>query len=392
MLNYKKSEEHVEKLLSRIRVAKERGQVKKLRHWACVYLDSFAPKLVAVQRVNLRRKIKNRLDQASVRMIAAGLDPRKGTDEVVLVHQKLKSNDPKLYRTYMAFGIENRALQYLALRLLEQIADVTPYQYTVRGGIHAAIKQVAKVMSTGPVWAVELDVVDCYPSFDGKKLTDLLPLPKEVSERVLISAHLNLKGGNIRVGKVKGVKKGNGVKGVKGMGKMGLFGPAGASKASKLEEVLAAARQGIPQGSATSSLIAEISLLMAKEESDVVSMLKALEAAFKSHPVGLLTPKLKVFHPGQPIEFLGHRLIPQAGGKVRIEPSEKNRDKFQATMGRRLKRLKYEKLSANARLEAQRKAKRSVQSWTGAFQLCNDMAHYEQYWLKKIDSVSPVLT
>jgi hypothetical protein len=33
--------------------------------------------------------------------------------------------------------------------------------------------------------------------FDGKKLKDLLPIPKEVTEYVLISEHLNLKGGNL---------------------------------------------------------------------------------------------------------------------------------------------------------------------------------------------------
>ena len=34
-------------------------------------------------------------------------------------------------------------------------------------------------------------------AIDGKKLKDLLPIPKEVSEHVLISEHLNLKGGNL---------------------------------------------------------------------------------------------------------------------------------------------------------------------------------------------------
>jgi hypothetical protein len=38
---------------------------------------------------------------------------------------------------------------------------------------------------------------DCYPSFDGKKLKDLLLIPKEVAENVLTTKHLNLKGGNL---------------------------------------------------------------------------------------------------------------------------------------------------------------------------------------------------
>ena len=168
-----KEEKHVAKLLRRIRIAKELGQVKKLRHWTCQYLNSSDARVAAVQRANRHRKLGDRLDTSTVRTIAGGLDARKGTDEPVLVHREPKASNPDSFRTYMSFGIENKALQYLVLPLLEQVAVVPPYQYTVKGGTHAAIKHVRKVMSTDPVWVVEVDVVDCYPSFDGKKLTDL---------------------------------------------------------------------------------------------------------------------------------------------------------------------------------------------------------------------------
>jgi hypothetical protein len=52
---------------------------------------------------------------------------------------------------HMAFGIKNKALQYLVLQLLEQVADVAPYQYSVKGGgTPAAIKHVVKAMSNRP--------------------------------------------------------------------------------------------------------------------------------------------------------------------------------------------------------------------------------------------------
>ena len=382
-------EEHVADLLKHVRVANELGQLRKLRYWTGVYLNSFDARYAAAQRANRRRNIDDRLDEASVRTVATRLNAWKGTDEAVLVHAKRKSSNPASFRTYMAFGIENSALQYLVLRLLEQIADIAPCQYTIRGGMHAAIKQVAKVMSTGPLWAVEVDVIDCYPSFDGKKLKDLLPVPEEVSGNVLISEHLNLKGGNIA-----------------NLIKSGPFGPAGGSKASMtLEEMLAAARRGIPQGSAVSNLIAETvfaialrevpdlgdkvgfgdnTLLMAKEASDMVTMLEALESAFQGHPVGLLKPKQKLFKPGQPVEFLGHRLIPQSSGKIRIEPSEKAQDRFDRNMRRMLNYLKYEKLSSAARFRAQRKARRYVQGWTAAFSLCDGIDDRRTNWLKRI--------
>jgi hypothetical protein len=392
-----KEEIHVAKLLKQVRIAKELHQIKKLRHWTGAYLNSFHAKLAAVQTANRCRKPGDRLDTATVRKTADGLDARQGTDEPVLVHRKRKASNPDSFRTYMAFGIENRALQYLLLRLLEQVADVAPYQYTVKGGTHAAIKHVLKAMSTGPVWAVEVDVVDCYPSFDGKKLKDLLPIPKEVTENVLISEHLNLIGGNLA-----------------GITKSGPFGPAGDPKASMtLDGVLAAARRGIPQGSAVSPFVAETTLaialsevpklgdivaygdnclLMAKEASDMVTMTEALETALKAHPVGLLTPKRKLFHPGQRAEFLGHYMIPQSYGKIRIEPSEENWKKFENAMRWQLKRLKYKKLSAAARFRAEQNANRYVRSWMAAFCLCDEIGLREKLWLKRIANASSAAT
>ena len=89
----------------------------------------------------------------------------------------------------MNFGIENRALQYLVRSLLETVFVPHPRQYLLQGGVKAAVYQLAKAMEAGPVCAYELDIKDCYQSFDGKKLTSLIPLPKEVSERC---AHLRV--------------------------------------------------------------------------------------------------------------------------------------------------------------------------------------------------------
>jgi Reverse transcriptase (RNA-dependent DNA polymerase) len=213
-----------------------------------------------------------------------------------------------------------------------------------------------------------------------------------VSERILISEHLNLKGGNIE-----------------DIINSGPFGPPGDSQMT-LEGTLAAARRGIPQGSAASPLIAEIilaialqavpklgdivaygdnCLLMAKEENDVVTMMKALETAFQAHPVGLLKPKRKLFKPGEPVDFLGHRLIPYHT-KIRIEPLQKRQDAFEWKMKRQLARLKYEKkLSKAKRLRAKRKAIRCIQGWASAFCLCDGIGQYEAHWLTKVTEAYP---
>jgi hypothetical protein len=95
-----------------------------------------------------------------------------------------------------------------------------------------------------------------------------------------------------------------------------------------------------------------------------------------------------VFHPGQPVESLGHCLTPQPGGKIRIEPSQKNWEKFERKMKRQLNRLKYEKLSAAARFRTEQKARRYVRSWMAAFCLCDGIGQHEAYWLKRIAKAS----
>jgi hypothetical protein len=48
-------------------------------------------------------------------------------------------------------------------------------------------------MREGYAWAIELDIDDCFSSFDGQKVPDLLPLPKQVTRSVLLGQYLNLR-------------------------------------------------------------------------------------------------------------------------------------------------------------------------------------------------------
>jgi hypothetical protein len=291
----------------------------------------------------------------------------------------------------MEFGIENRALQYLVRPPLEILADIVPFQYTLKGGTKAAIEHVVKAMSEGPVWAIELDVKDCYPSFDGKKLPSLIPLPKEVTDHVIVSEYLQLVPGNIGY----------------------HFGPTGVDDPGlpwELEKTLVDARRGIPQGSAASPLVAETMLaialrqipdgvghsvvfgdnclVMAKEEGDVVQIVKALGGALEHHPAGRLWPKIESFRPGETINFLGRSFTPQAGGKIRITPSPKNREKFEATVTAGLKHLQFSKLGKRARKRRHRELIRYVSSWAAAFSLCEGIDELRTFWLQRIAKVS----
>jgi hypothetical protein len=190
-------------------------------------------------------------------------------------------------------------------------------------------------MNAGFHWATEIDIENCFPSFDGKKIIDLLPFPKEVTERVILSRHLNLVPGNLNdlFGTMSGGAPCNTPHNTP-------VGPA-CDLAPATVQILAEARRGLSQGSATSTLLAEMLfaislklvpdlglifgyvdnfLVMAKSEDDVVALTKALGSALEAHPAGPLRPKIRaIFCAGKPIGFLGHRLAAQPG-TVMIEP------------------------------------------------------------------------
>jgi hypothetical protein len=351
---------------------------------AARHLNSHDAKCVAVKKAYRKLKPHRRPPVTELSSIAASLDPWKGSDEAVIVHYKPKS-EPGTYRVTMDFGIEHRSLQYLVASVLAELVDIHPQQYTVEQGLHAAVKSVATALKAGPMYAVELDIKDCYPSFEEAGLTDLLPLPKEVSRNVLISKYLYLQGGNVHE----------------------WFGPAAGEEWEEtplLDAALADARRGIPQGSAASSILAEALLapvlhevppvgtlaaygdnviVLAHDENDVVFMTSALWTGLKTHPAGRLRPTAKAYTPGKPIDFLGHRFIVEAPGIVAVVPTPSNVTKFEHRVNEELK-LIGQQTSPILRWRRIRKLKRYVHSWSTAFKLCDGIQSLRSSWLAKI--------
>lgn len=91
------------------------------------------------------------------------------------------------YRIVMDFGLANRALQHLVLPLVCAGADLHAHQYGTRGGgTHAAISHVRNMLMEGYGYAVEIDVANCFGSFDEKRVPGLLSIPEEVTKRTVI--------------------------------------------------------------------------------------------------------------------------------------------------------------------------------------------------------------
>jgi hypothetical protein len=372
---------YTKKMLKRIHAAHLEGNTRLRRHLIELFLNSFEARLTAVSWAAKRFPKGERPDGATIRAIAQKLDPWKGTTEAVAVSFKKKPNSDKR-RTVMSFGIENRALQYLILMVLEQTADLHPHQYATRGGVHAAIMQVAKALIDGYIYAVELDIKDCYPSFQGDKVPDLLPLPKEVTKHIAICRYLNLVPDNLT----------------------DLYGTIEGTPSIFTTDLLGKARHGIPQGSAASNLIADILLakvlnqspeggrefsyadnvlLMSKTEAGMESMKLALESALTAHPAGPLVPSAKDFKAGDPIEFLGHRLTLK-NGKVKIEPAVWKAAEFEDHVKSELSKITDKAAPVKKRLAKAKALRRYVRGFASAFKCCDDIASTKAFWLAKI--------
>jgi hypothetical protein len=113
-------------------------------------------------------------------------------------------------------------------------------------------------------------------------------------------------------------------------------------------------------------------------------MSKGLWGALQAHPAGHLRPKVKHFDPGEPLDFLGHRFTP-AIGKGRVDPSHRNKDKFERRMLSKRRRLDKATLAPEQRARLIRKMEKDVCSWThGAFKPCHGIQNFKDYWLSRI--------
>jgi hypothetical protein len=353
------------------------------------HLTSFDAQLAATRLAASKMPWYRRPKETELKTIAGNLNAFQGTQEEVRL--LLIRKGANAFRPTLDFGIENRALQHLVLSVLYAIAELHPRQFATRGGVPAAIAQVMDAMRAGYVHVREIDIKDFYASFDGNKLVELVPVPKKVIERVLLSDHLN-----IIPSKPHHI--------------LSCFGAADTVQGAvaPLEKYLAEARWGIPQGSAASPLLAEMLLapllfqvpaggkvvvvayadniiVMAKTASDADAMTDSLGLALKKHPAGPLWPKIRSFPVGGPIEFLGHRVTAH-GDKVRAQPTPENQERFERRMKIGLARLRKPGRTGAARDRLVRDLKSDLSSYVSNFKHRDGVKECQQHWSAQIAS------
>ena len=381
---FAQAEAHFQDMLHSIADAQGKKNPYLLKERINRCLSSHHAHLIAVEQAY--RKMGRAVTNSDIEATAQKLNPWAGSSEPAKVSARRKG-EPGAggYRLTFDFGVENRALQYLIKAILSVIADLHPHQYGTFGP-PKAIAHVAEMMRQGYVHAVELDIIKCFPSFTEEGLNKFVPLPEKVIRHGAMASHLNCVSGNL----------------------YDLLGPAeDGVDPIMVTDFLAEARQGIPQGSAASCIVAEIllaplykslpqigvaigyldnTLLMAKNQKDLATITSALLCALKALPVGLLRPSVKsVSGPGDPVDYLGHRLT-FINEEVKIAPNPENDAIFEREMKKGISKLQNAKLSPLARQRHAKNLRRYVASWAANFKLCDGIADRRASWLSKIQS------
>lgn len=358
---------HEQKLARHIRRSAMSGDRKKTKRCIVEYFRSHDALLRAANAAWLRMPKHARPAKHLLPKLAKSVSPWCGTQEPVSLEVREKPTKPGDFRSIMNFGIENRFLQFVALRALQAACELHPSQYCAHQGRHPAILEAASLMAIGYVHCAEIDVMNCFQSFRASALMGLLPLPKEVTSRIITGTHLNI---------------------VPGKFSFGLDGDACSDPLVAL--AISEARQGIPQGSAVSPFVSEWILssvftllppcgrvlnyadnflLMAKSKEGLALVQSALCDALRKHPAGPLVPNpIKHFVSHKGVDFIGYRLTLSAAG-VHIEPTPRNLTKFRERYHHGVTWALEPGISAHERARRFKSVRRFIIGWTSSFSL-----------------------
>ena len=287
-----------------------------------------SPEAIVASAIAANRKLKAR-DRGTLEdclKLAATLDFTTPIPEIVRVWPQPKSKGG--YRMICKFGLTHRTAQDMVARIMNVHFVPRPFQYS-HLGIHAAIEDAKAFINKGYTFAAHFDIKDYFGSFDPETLPTELPVAKHVVEHAVIGRHMEM-------GLKQGLKQ------------------AHAYSAPSLSTLLEKARLGIPQGSASSSIVsafcmsrlqwapiegvallnvADDFLLLATNRDARGKEVDALVAAVGSLPSGKFNIELISKRTvSQGISFLGHEMQMKEG-VLRTCPSIWSHDNLLRKLG-----------------------------------------------------------
>lgn len=308
----------------------------------------------------------------------ATVDLEAKITEIVRVSVRKKGSGG--YRPVCTFGMKGRTAQEAVKRVLAPYFVPKPFQFTMKG-VPAAIEGVRQAIAGGFVHAARLDIKNFYASFNGDKLAHELPLPKGVVEYVVTGRHMNC-----------------------------VTAMQGDHPAISIPHIIGA-RQGLPQGSICSPIVAARALsrlptllvdtrlvnyaddflLLAKDAATLDKGMAQIVADVKALPDGIFDLVAKsTGHMSTGMDFLGHRL--QADGEqLRLNVSAASAEKFYHTLAALDIEMSHaygvaggigDLGSSKAAITTEKaiallcELREYARSWIAAFKLCEDIDDY----------------
>ena len=280
--------------LGKLERAHRQGDLKGARHHTNEILTSAGAKICVAVRKARPKLGEPPFSFTQIRDRAGQLDPFVPIPEPV--NTWLVPKPAGGYRQLTSFGWRRRALQLVCEDILTAVYPVDAFGYSEKGmgGVKAATLALHKMIKEGGYqYVVTIDIKDCFRSAIKKKVGELLPLPKTVTNNVLLIQD----DVEVVVKPDKGTWKG-----------FLLPNMLPITSATATDEV---ARRGIPQGSSSSGIImyrAVIGPLLrtlpfadrmvligddlavaVKDVSEGEAVLEAVKSLYATSPVGLLT-------------------------------------------------------------------------------------------------------
>jgi len=276
------------KLLERIADAKEAGQPQEVRKRLRRYIESYGPKLLSVVMAMQKREMPVTYDKAH--KIAREICPWIDCGEPIRHTEIPKHNG---MRPIVRYGIKRNALQLMVLNGLMHCHGDEITNYAIFGGPHAALEAAENlVIKEECTHFVTCDIKSFYSSISHDAVENMLCLKHSVTKTVVLNSNYGINEDNLVPGK---------------------------------SEV----QRGLPQGSASSSFVAALSLMPILESvqhlgrvvvfnddiligcyslKEAKAIKNALNSALQNSPVGPLTPKyLYICTLDQGFDFLKHR-------------------------------------------------------------------------------------
>ncbi len=299
--------------LEKLERAYRQGDVKGAKHHTRKILGSLAAKVCVSVRTAKPKPGGPPLSYAQIKVRAGKLDPFCPIPEAVTTW--LEPKPAGGYRQLVSFGWRRRATQLMCSDILAAAYPVDAFGYSEkgRGGVKSATLALHKMIKEGDYqYVVTIDIKDCFGSAIKKKVGELLPLPKMVTNNVLLIQD----DVEVVVKPDKGTWTG-----------FLLPNMLPTTSAIATDE---AARRGIPQGSSCSGIIMYRAVIgpllrtlpfadrivligddLAVPVKDVLegeAVLSAVQSRYAASPVGLLTiGRHRVSHIKDGVDYVSYR-------------------------------------------------------------------------------------